>query len=67
MIALLTKSLLETVWEICSKGFQRDLNLQLHRRGHNLPWKLKQQNKHEVVRKKVYICMEISCVGHDPA
>ncbi|KAF5805500.1 putative Zinc finger protein JACKDAW/BALDIBIS [Helianthus annuus] len=39
----------------------------LHRRGHNLPWKLKQQNKHEVARKKVYICLEISCVGHDPA
>ncbi|KAM0022913.1 putative transcription factor C2H2 family [Helianthus debilis subsp. tardiflorus] len=70
VIALSPKSLMETnrfVCEICSKGFQRDQNLQLHRRGHNLPWKLKQRNKHEVVRKKVYICPEISCVHHDPS
>ncbi|KAE8708706.1 hypothetical protein F3Y22_tig00110332pilonHSYRG00021 [Hibiscus syriacus] len=31
------------VCDICNKGFQRDQNLQLHRRGHNLPWKLKQE------------------------
>ncbi|XP_074587012.1 protein indeterminate-domain 7-like [Curcuma longa] len=51
--------------EICSKGFQREQNLQLHRRGHNLPWKLKQRK--EMVRKKVYVCPEASCVHHDPA
>ncbi|KAK9078536.1 hypothetical protein SSX86_002593 [Deinandra increscens subsp. villosa] len=69
IIALSPQSLMATnrfVCEICSKGFQRDQNLQLHRRGHNLPWKLKQRNKLEVVRKKVYICPEISCVHHDP-
>ncbi|KAL7121910.1 hypothetical protein ACP275_01G013200 [Erythranthe tilingii] len=55
------------VCEICSKGFQRDQNLQLHRRGHNLPWKLKQRSKQEVVRKKVYVCPEPGCVHHDPA
>ncbi|KAK4356404.1 hypothetical protein RND71_025375 [Anisodus tanguticus] len=52
---------------ICNKGFQRDQNLQLHRRGHNLPWKLKQRNKEEVIKKKVYICPEKSCVHHDPS
>ncbi|KAL4576924.1 hypothetical protein LXL04_013025 [Taraxacum kok-saghyz] len=70
VIALSPKSLMATnrfVCEICSKGFQRDQNLQLHRRGHNLPWKLKQRNKLEVVRKKVYICPEKSCVHHDPS
>ncbi|KAJ0771695.1 putative transcription factor C2H2 family [Helianthus annuus] len=70
IIALSPKSLMATnrfVCEICSKGFQRDQNLQLHRRGHNLPWKLKQRNKDEVVRKKVYICPEKSCVHHDPS
>ncbi|KAF2321776.1 hypothetical protein GH714_002684 [Hevea brasiliensis] len=53
------------ICEICNKGFQRDQNLQLHRRGHNLPWKLKQRSTKEV-RKKVYICPEKSCVHHDP-
>ncbi|KAM1734326.1 hypothetical protein ACFX11_019824 [Malus domestica] len=46
VIALSSTTLLVTnrfVYEICSKGFQRDQNLQLHRRGHNLPWKLKQR------------------------
>ncbi|GFP90126.1 protein indeterminate-domain 7 [Phtheirospermum japonicum] len=55
------------VCEICNKGFQRDQNLQLHRRGHNLPWKLKQRNKLEVVKRKVYVCPEPSCVHHDPS
>ncbi|PIN04036.1 hypothetical protein CDL12_23433 [Handroanthus impetiginosus] len=54
------------VCEICNKGFQRDQNLQLHRRGHNLPWKLKQRTSKEI-RKKVYVCPEISCVHHDPS
>ncbi|CAI9114341.1 OLC1v1015049C1 [Oldenlandia corymbosa var. corymbosa] len=55
------------VCEICNKGFQRDQNLQLHRRGHNLPWKLKQRANKDVVRKKVYVCPETSCVHHDPS
>ncbi|KAG9151314.1 hypothetical protein Leryth_002857 [Lithospermum erythrorhizon] len=70
VIALSPKSLMATnrfICEICNKGFQRDQNLQLHRRGHNLPWKLKQRNKLEVVKKKVYICPEKSCVHHDPS
>ncbi|KAJ8551897.1 hypothetical protein K7X08_028340 [Anisodus acutangulus] len=70
VIALSPISLMATnrfVCEICNKGFQRDQNLQLHRRGHNLPWKLKQRNKEEVIKKKVYICPEKSCVHHDPS
>ncbi|MCO5566425.1 hypothetical protein L7F22_020102 [Adiantum nelumboides] len=69
VIALSPRSLLTTnrfVCEICNKGFQRDQNLQLHRRGHNLPWRLKQKESHEY-RKKVYICPELNCVHHDPA
>lgn len=54
------------VCEICNKGFQRDQNLQLHRRGHNLPWKLRQRTSTEV-RKRVYTCPEPSCVHHNPA
>ncbi|KAG8648532.1 hypothetical protein MANES_08G005700v8 [Manihot esculenta] len=55
------------ICEICNKGFQRDQNLQLHRRGHNLPWKLRQRTNKEVIRKKVYICPEKTCVHHDPS
>lgn len=69
VIALSPKTLMATnrfVCEICNKGFQRDQNLQLHRRGHNLPWKLKQRSSKEI-RKRVYICPEPSCVHHDPA
>ncbi|KAL0921735.1 hypothetical protein M5K25_008839 [Dendrobium thyrsiflorum] len=69
VIALSPKSLLATnrfVCEICNKGFQRDQNLQLHRRGHNLPWKLRQRTGKEV-KKRVYVCPEPSCVHHDPS
>ncbi|OAY83581.1 Protein indeterminate-domain 2 [Ananas comosus] len=57
------------VCEICHKGFQRDQNLQLHRRGHNLPWKLRQRasggDVAEAARKKVYVCPEPTCVHHE--
>ncbi|KAF3664293.1 Protein indeterminate-domain 1 [Capsicum annuum] len=69
VIALSPKTLLATnrfVCEICSKGFQRDQNLQLHRRGHNLPWKLRQRTSKEV-KKRVYVCPEPSCVHHHPS
>ncbi|XWS45387.1 hypothetical protein CRYUN_Cryun15aG0132300 [Craigia yunnanensis] len=69
VIALSPKTLLATnrfVCEICNKGFQRDQNLQLHRRGHNLPWKLKQRSSKEV-KKRVYVCPELTCVHHDPS
>ncbi|XVE73059.1 hypothetical protein DITRI_Ditri11bG0087600 [Diplodiscus trichospermus] len=69
VIALSPKTLLATnrfVCEICNKGFQRDQNLQLHRRGHNLPWKLKQRNSKEV-KKRAYVCPEPTCVHHHPS
>ncbi|MBA0769645.1 hypothetical protein Gotri_018354, partial [Gossypium trilobum] len=69
VIALSPKTLLATnrfICEICNKGFQRDQNLQLHRRGHNLPWKLKQRNSKEV-KKKAYVCPEPTCVHHHPS
>ncbi|XAR49580.1 hypothetical protein NMG60_11032831 [Bertholletia excelsa] len=69
VIALSPKTLMATnrfICEICGKGFQRDQNLQLHRRGHNLPWKLKQRTTKEV-RKRVYVCPEKTCVHHDPS
>ncbi|XP_002520944.2 protein indeterminate-domain 12 [Ricinus communis] len=69
VVALSPKTLLATnrfVCEICNKGFQRDQNLQLHRRGHNLPWKLKQRNSKEI-KKRAYVCPEPSCVHHHPS
>ncbi|KAI5397098.1 hypothetical protein KIW84_063068 [Lathyrus oleraceus] len=69
VIALSPKSLMATnrfVCEVCQKGFQREQNLQLHRRGHNLPWKLKQKSNKEP-KRKVYLCPEPSCVHHDPS
>ncbi|CAI9774708.1 unnamed protein product [Fraxinus pennsylvanica] len=67
VIALSPKTLMATnrfVCEVCNKGFQREQNLQLHRRGHNLPWKLKQKTTKEV-KRKVYLCPEPTCVHHD--
>ncbi|KAL5732345.1 hypothetical protein ACOSQ2_032037 [Xanthoceras sorbifolium] len=55
------------ICEVCHKGFQRDQNLQLHRRGHNLPWKLKQRPSNTQVKKRVYVCPEPNCVHHDPS
>ncbi|XP_009590871.1 protein indeterminate-domain 5, chloroplastic-like [Nicotiana tomentosiformis] len=69
IIALSPKTLMATnrfVCEVCNKGFQREQNLQLHRRGHNLPWKLKQKSTKEV-KRKVYLCPEPTCVHHDPS
>ncbi|KAD2392966.1 hypothetical protein E3N88_39943 [Mikania micrantha] len=70
VIALSPKTLMATnrfMCEICGKGFQRDQNLQLHRRGHNLPWKLKQRSSKELVRKRVYVCPEKTCVHNHPS
>ncbi|KAK3198978.1 hypothetical protein Dsin_022393 [Dipteronia sinensis] len=49
--------------ELCHLGFQRDQNLQLHRRSHNLPWNLKVRS----TRKKVYMCPVPTCIYHNPA
>lgn len=68
VIAMSPASLMATnrfICEICNKGFKRDQNLQLHKRGHNLPWKLKHRSSKEIC-KRVYVCPEESCVHHDP-
>ncbi|KAL4279597.1 hypothetical protein GQ457_03G006800 [Hibiscus cannabinus] len=69
VVALSPRTLMATnryICEVCHKGFQRDQNLQLHRRGHNLPWKLKQRTNTEV-KKRVYVCPEPNCVHHHPS
>ncbi|CAH2045778.1 unnamed protein product [Thlaspi arvense] len=69
VVALSPKTLMATnrfVCDVCNKGFQREQNLQLHRRGHNLPWKLKQKSTKEV-KRKVYLCPEPTCVHHEPS
>ncbi|KAG4981814.1 hypothetical protein JHK87_026563 [Glycine soja] len=70
VIALSPTTLMATnrfVCEICNKGFQRNQNLQLHRRGRNPPWKLRQRGSNELMKKRVYVCPEPSCVHHNPA
>ncbi|KAL8157711.1 hypothetical protein AgCh_002423 [Apium graveolens] len=69
VVELSPQSLMATnrFWcEVCNRGFQREQNLQLHRRGHNLPGKLKKKTNDEV-KKRVYICPEVGCVHHDPS
>ncbi|XP_078440667.1 uncharacterized protein LOC144710709 [Wolffia australiana] len=69
VIALSPKTLMATnrfVCEVCNKGFQRDQNLRLHRRGHNLPWSLRQKDSGEA-KQRVYLCPEPTCVHHDPS
>ncbi|CAA6663125.1 unnamed protein product [Spirodela intermedia] len=69
VIALSPKTLMATnrfICEVCNKGFQRDQNLRLHRRGHNLPWSLRQKGTGEV-KQRVYLCPEPTCVHHDPS
>ncbi|KAG4941250.1 hypothetical protein JHK87_045121 [Glycine soja] len=69
VIALTPQTLLATnrfFLEICQKGFQRGQNLQLHRRRHNLSWKLKKKSSKDM-RKKVYVCPEATCDHHDPS
>ncbi|XP_039038073.1 protein indeterminate-domain 12-like [Hibiscus syriacus] len=70
VVALSPRTLMATnryLCEVCHKGFQRDQNLQLHRRGHNLPWKLKQRTNTEVMKKRVYVCPEPNYVHHHPS
>ncbi|XP_023760574.1 protein indeterminate-domain 14 [Lactuca sativa] len=68
VVSLSPKTLLESdryVCEICNQGFQRDQNLQMHRRRHKVPWKLLKRETPEV-KKKVFVCPEPSCLHHDP-
>ncbi|KAK1277653.1 Zinc finger protein MAGPIE [Acorus gramineus] len=68
VVSLSPKTLLESdryVCEICNQGFQRDQNLQMHRRRHKVPWKLLKRETPEV-RKRVFVCPEPTCLHHDP-
>lgn len=55
------------ICEICFKGFPREQNLQLHKRGHNLPFNLKQSTPKIDVKRKVYTCPDPSCIHHSPS
>ncbi|CAD5189030.1 unnamed protein product [Musa acuminata subsp. malaccensis] len=68
VVSLSPRTLLESdryVCEICNQGFQRDQNLQMHRRRHKVPWKLLKREASEV-RKRVFVCPEPTCLHHDP-
>ncbi|GMI83454.1 INDETERMINATE(ID)-DOMAIN 15, SHOOT GRAVITROPISM 5, ARABIDOPSIS THALIANA INDETERMINATE(ID)-DOMAIN 15 [Hibiscus trionum] len=69
VVSLSPKTLLESdryVCEICNQGFQRDQNLQMHRRRHKVPWKLLKRESSQEVKKRVFVCPEPSCLHHDP-
>ncbi|XP_042436102.1 protein indeterminate-domain 14-like isoform X1 [Zingiber officinale] len=73
VVSLSPRTLLEAdryVCEICGQGFQREQNLQMHRRRHKVPWKLvrRQQGGEASGRntKRVFVCPEASCLHHDP-
>ncbi|KAL8218526.1 hypothetical protein R6Q57_021899 [Mikania cordata] len=68
VVSLSPKTLLESdqyVCEICNQGFQRDQNLQMHRRRHKVTWKLLKRDSTEI-KKRVFVCPEPSCLHHDP-
>ncbi|KAK1390150.1 Protein SHOOT GRAVITROPISM 5 [Heracleum sosnowskyi] len=68
VVSLSPKTLLESdryVCEICNQGFQRNQNLQMHRRRHKVPWKLLKRESPDI-RKRVFVCPEPTCLHHDP-
>ncbi|XP_062213501.1 protein indeterminate-domain 16-like [Phragmites australis] len=85
VVALSPRTLLESdryVCEICGQGFQREQNLQMHRRRHKVPWRLVKRappgssgedggstggGGAAGARKRVFVCPEPSCLHHDPA
>lgn len=55
--------------EICDQGFQRDQNLQMHRRRHKVPWKLVKRERTDNnldAKRRVFVCPEPTCLHHDP-
>ncbi|KAK8952047.1 Zinc finger protein NUTCRACKER [Platanthera zijinensis] len=74
VVSLSPCTLLESeryVCEICSQCFQRDQNLQMHRRRHKVPWKLLKREPSSSSpatesRKRVFVCPETSCLHHSP-
>ncbi|CAM6045185.1 unnamed protein product [Sphagnum compactum] len=72
VVALSPKTLMESdrfICEICNQGFQRDQNLQMHRRRHKVPWKLLKNTSSSRLathKKRVYVCPELTCLHHEP-
>ncbi|CAH9095910.1 unnamed protein product [Cuscuta epithymum] len=73
VISLSPKTLLESdrfVCEFCNQGFQREQNLQMHRRRHKVPWEVLKRPPEmplaATTRKRVYVCPEPTCLHHDP-
>ncbi|CAN6859153.1 unnamed protein product [Brassica oleracea] len=69
VVSLSPRTLLESdryICEICNQGFQRDQNLQMHRRRHKVPWKLLKRDNNIEVKKRVYVCPEPTCLHHSP-
>ncbi|CAH8384204.1 unnamed protein product [Eruca vesicaria subsp. sativa] len=69
VVSLSPRTLLESdryICEICNQGFQRDQNLQMHRRRHKVPWKLLKRDNNIEVKKRVYVCPEPTCLHHAP-
>ncbi|KAK1398253.1 Protein indeterminate-domain 12 [Heracleum sosnowskyi] len=50
--------------EFCNKKFNREQNLQLHKRAHNIPFTL-ENDKNEDGKRKVYLCPETTCANHN--
>ncbi|KAG2302071.1 hypothetical protein Bca4012_060393 [Brassica carinata] len=69
VVSLSPRTLLESdryICEICNQGFQRDQNLQMHRRRHKVPWKLLKKDNNIEAKKRVYVCPEPTCLHHAP-
>lgn len=70
VVSLAAEKLLESeryVCENCNQIFQRDQNLQMHRRRHGIDWKLVKREEGLIeARKKVFVCPEPSCLHHNP-
>lgn len=70
VVSLSPKTLMESdkyVCEICEQGFQRDQNLQMHRRRHKVPWKLLKRETTDARIKRVFVCPEATCLHHNPS
>lgn len=70
VVSLSPKTLMESdryVCEICEQGFQRDQNLQMHRRRHKVPWKLLKRETTDARNKRVFVCPEPTCLHHSPS
>lgn len=70
VVSLSPKTLMESdryVCEICEQGFQRDQNLQMHRRRHKVPWKLLKRETTDARNKRVFVCPEPTCLHHNPS